>query len=357
MDRDRATRSQQLLDERGPGCDRLLHHRAVVPRGVLHPRRDRPRRDRHQPRRRQHPAVHRHRRRSAEGVLRLRRATRLLHRRRPRRRHRAVRAQRRRDPDRAVDADAGPAGRPEPAADRLRRPPADPGRPRSADGASGAAAGHQRRADERAAARDHRATAGSTTTTSTRTPSASTNWPSASRTTRPSGSPSICDVPAARSARRGPASSARAERLLSTVLQGFYQSHQATAAAVQVNNLHLLRGMLGKPGCGILQMNGQPTAQNTRECGADGDLRRLPQLGERRPHRRTRPALERRPDADPALRAAHARDADLPLRRAGLDPAAVGQRHQPGGVAARAGPRSGRSSPRTGCSSSCRTSS
>jgi anaerobic selenocysteine-containing dehydrogenase len=64
----------------------------------------------------------------------------------------------------------------------------------------------------------------------------------------------------------------RAERLLSTVLQGFYQSHQATAAAVQVNNLNLVRGMLGRPGCGILQMNGQPTAQNTRECGADGDL-------------------------------------------------------------------------------------
>ncbi|WP_315094141.1 nitrate reductase [uncultured Cellulomonas sp.] len=63
-----------------------------------------------------------------------------------------------------------------------------------------------------------------------------------------------------------------AERLLSTVLQGFYQSHQATAAAVQVNNVHLVRGMLGRPGCGVLQMNGQPTAQNTRECGADGDL-------------------------------------------------------------------------------------
>ncbi|MGW7436898.1 molybdopterin oxidoreductase family protein [Streptomyces sp. NPDC054849] len=64
----------------------------------------------------------------------------------------------------------------------------------------------------------------------------------------------------------------QAGRLLSTVLQGFYQSHQATAAAVQVNNLHLIRGMLGRPGCGVLQMNGQPTAQNTRECGADGDL-------------------------------------------------------------------------------------
>jgi anaerobic selenocysteine-containing dehydrogenase len=62
------------------------------------------------------------------------------------------------------------------------------------------------------------------------------------------------------------------DALLSTVLQGFYQSHQATAAACQVNNLHLLRGMLGRPGAGIYQMNGQPTAQNTRETGADGDL-------------------------------------------------------------------------------------
>ncbi|RII17925.1 Nitrate reductase [Streptomyces sp. YIM 130001] len=62
------------------------------------------------------------------------------------------------------------------------------------------------------------------------------------------------------------------ERVLSTVLQGFYQSHQATASSAQVNNLHLLRGKIGTPGCGILQMNGQPTAQNNRECGADGDL-------------------------------------------------------------------------------------
>jgi anaerobic selenocysteine-containing dehydrogenase len=62
------------------------------------------------------------------------------------------------------------------------------------------------------------------------------------------------------------------ERLLSTVLQGFYQSNQATASSCQVNNVHLLRGMLGRPGAGLYQMNGQPTAQNTRETGADGDL-------------------------------------------------------------------------------------
>jgi anaerobic selenocysteine-containing dehydrogenase len=63
-----------------------------------------------------------------------------------------------------------------------------------------------------------------------------------------------------------------ADRLVSTVLQGVYQSWQATAAACQVNNLHLLRGMIGAPGRAVFQMNGQPTAQNTRETGADGDL-------------------------------------------------------------------------------------
>ena len=63
-----------------------------------------------------------------------------------------------------------------------------------------------------------------------------------------------------------------AHTLVSTCLQGVYQSMQATAAAVQVNNVSLVRGLIGKPGCAILQMNGQPTAQNNRECGADGDL-------------------------------------------------------------------------------------
>lgn len=63
-----------------------------------------------------------------------------------------------------------------------------------------------------------------------------------------------------------------APTMISTVLQGVYQSNQATAAAVQVNNLHLIRGMIGKPGCTVFQMNGQPTAQNTRECGANGEM-------------------------------------------------------------------------------------
>jgi anaerobic selenocysteine-containing dehydrogenase len=81
----------------------------------------------------------------------------------------------------------------------------------------------------------------------------------------------ICQVPA-KQIREAAHLLGTAQRLLSTVLQGFYQSHQATAAAVQVNNVNIIRGMLGKPGAGILQMNGQPTAENTRECGADGDL-------------------------------------------------------------------------------------
>lgn len=59
--------------------------------------------------------------------------------------------------------------------------------------------------------------------------------------------------------------------LLSTVLQGVYQSNQATASACQVNNINLLRGLVGKPGSGIYQMNGQPTAQNNREAGCDGE--------------------------------------------------------------------------------------
>src|SRR5204863_4853702 len=81
----------------------------------------------------------------------------------------------------------------------------------------------------------------------------------------------ICDVPAdlIRDAARVLGDG---DRLVSTVLQGVYQSHQATAAACQVNNITLLRGMIGKPGCTVFQMNGQPTAQNTRETGANGDL-------------------------------------------------------------------------------------
>lgn len=60
--------------------------------------------------------------------------------------------------------------------------------------------------------------------------------------------------------------------LLSTALQGVYQSNQATASACQINNINLLLGHIGRPGSGILQMNGQPTAQNNREAGCNGEF-------------------------------------------------------------------------------------
>jgi ferredoxin-nitrate reductase len=81
----------------------------------------------------------------------------------------------------------------------------------------------------------------------------------------------ISGVPAAKLRQAGGILSTT-KSLVSTVLQGFYQSMQATASSVQVNNIHLIRGLIGRDGCGIYQMNGQPTAQNTRETGADGDL-------------------------------------------------------------------------------------
>lgn len=81
----------------------------------------------------------------------------------------------------------------------------------------------------------------------------------------------LTDVPADRLREAGRILS-NTKTLVSTVLQGFYQSMQATVSSVQVNNIHLIRGLIGRDGCGIYQMNGQPTAQNTRETGADGDL-------------------------------------------------------------------------------------
>ncbi|MFL6204958.1 MAG: molybdopterin oxidoreductase family protein [Acidimicrobiales bacterium] len=81
----------------------------------------------------------------------------------------------------------------------------------------------------------------------------------------------ICEVPA-EDVQRAAQLLGTSQRLVSTVLQGVYQSHQATASAVAVNNIQLLRGMIGRPGATVFQMNGQPTAQNTRETGADGDF-------------------------------------------------------------------------------------
>ena len=59
-------------------------------------------------------------------------------------------------------------------------------------------------------------------------------------------------------------------RMVSTVLQGFYQSVEATASSSLVNSVHLLTGTIGKPGAGPLLMAGQPSSMSNREAGADG---------------------------------------------------------------------------------------
>jgi anaerobic selenocysteine-containing dehydrogenase len=59
-------------------------------------------------------------------------------------------------------------------------------------------------------------------------------------------------------------------RMVSTVLQGFYQSVEATASSSLVNTVHLLTGAIGKPGAGPLLMAGQPSAMCNRETGAGG---------------------------------------------------------------------------------------
>jgi ferredoxin-nitrate reductase len=114
-----------------------------------------------------------------------------------------------------------------------------------------------------------------------------------------------------------------AASLVSTCLQGVYQSNQATAAAVQVNNINLVRGMIGRPGCGVLQMNGQPTAQNTRETGADGDLPGFRNWANQEHVKELARLLERGSLHDPALGTAHPCPADLPLLRDRLDPPAL----------------------------------
>ncbi len=179
-------------------------------------------------------------------------------------------AQRRRDPDGALDAHARPASRAQPAPDARRRPPLHGRHPRGRHPPSDPHR-HQPSPDERTHPRAPRPTTGGTLRTSRPTPSASRSCRRPSTDYDVERVADICDIPG-RSIAGAAELLGTCERLLSTVLQGFYQSNQATAAACQVNNIHLLRGMLGRPERGVLQMNGQPTAQNTRETGADGDL-------------------------------------------------------------------------------------
>jgi anaerobic selenocysteine-containing dehydrogenase len=80
----------------------------------------------------------------------------------------------------------------------------------------------------------------------------------------------VCGVPA-EDIRAAARILGEAKALMCTCLQGVYQSNQASAAAVQINNVALMRGMIGRPGCGVLQFNGQPSAENARECGTNGE--------------------------------------------------------------------------------------
>ena len=209
---------------RARSAHRLLHQRPAVPRGVLHAGRHRQGRPRHPAHGRQHPALHRHRRRGAEGVVRLRRPARLAT---------ATSTHTdaiflfghnmRRDPDGAVgailDRTRGATTR---RLDRLRRP-ATHGRRRArrADGVHLAPrARHEPRPDERPAPRAPRGRSGSTRPASTPTPWASRRCGGPSSPTRWSGSSGICGRPRRRRPQGRARSSAGAERLLSTVLQG-----------------------------------------------------------------------------------------------------------------------------------------
>ena len=58
--------------------------------------------------------------------------------------------------------------------------------------------------------------------------------------------------------------------LITTTLQGIYQSADATTACVAINNMHLIRGLIGKPGCGPLHMAGQPSSSANRTAGGVG---------------------------------------------------------------------------------------
>ncbi|WP_100011877.1 molybdopterin oxidoreductase family protein [Lentibacillus sediminis] len=58
--------------------------------------------------------------------------------------------------------------------------------------------------------------------------------------------------------------------LVSTTLQGVYQSNDATATCVAINNLHLMRGLIGKPGSGPLHLAGQPSSSGNRTVGGVG---------------------------------------------------------------------------------------
>jgi ferredoxin-nitrate reductase len=60
---------------------------------------------------------------------------------------------------------------------------------------------------------------------------------------------------------------ATSERVLSLWSMGVNQSSEGTAKVRTIINLHLMTGMLGKPGCGPFSLTGQPNAMGGREAG------------------------------------------------------------------------------------------
>lgn len=58
--------------------------------------------------------------------------------------------------------------------------------------------------------------------------------------------------------------------LVTTTLQGVFQSAEATKTCVAINNFHLIRGLIGKPGCGPLHTAGQPSSSANRTAGGVG---------------------------------------------------------------------------------------
>ena len=58
--------------------------------------------------------------------------------------------------------------------------------------------------------------------------------------------------------------------LVTTTLQGAFQSVDATSTCVAINNMHLMMGLIGKPGSGPLHMAGQSSSSSNRTVGGVG---------------------------------------------------------------------------------------
>ena len=149
----------------------------------------------------------------------------------------------------------------------VRRSTRDPGRARGRR-PPGAAARHQPRADERAAARAARRGWFDADYVA-RTRSASRRWSERSPVHAGRVRRSATSEPALREAarddrhRRAPAVHGAA---------GLLPVQPGDSRGVRGEQHPPVARDARPPGAGVLQMNGQPTAQNTRETGADGDL-------------------------------------------------------------------------------------